>query len=945
MFKINRRTFLKSSAFGWPLAQAALTSNCSQSTEDISTQDLFALFQHPSNIHRPFVRWWWNGLRISHDEILRELDLLQQAGIGGVEINSIKFPETADPMGIKECEWLSDEWLGYLHTALQGARDRDMVCDIIVGSGWPFGGEFLRKDEQTQMMALGTRNVKGPADLRIPRQALLDEIQPVVYAKPEKSYKELAALRLAPAFMDSFTPGINFDSQLDKEVIEIHVPEGDHVLYFLVKLTGYMGVILGAPGAKGPVLNHFNSQAVRSYLQRMSDRINAKIGKPGNHIRAFFTDSIELEGTNWCDDMLEQFEKRRGYSMKPYLPFILFKVGEMGNALPEIYGSKFSTETDEIIQRVRYDFCITRIELFKERFSDTFRTWCHEQGTLARQQGYGMEYHPLDASLTIDIPEGEAWMQPGTGIDMADRRAREGRAYIIDNKSVSSAVRLTGRKLMSCEEITNPYMCFNDSLEKIKVAGDQSNLSGVTHSVLHGFNYSPKEALFPGWVRYGAFINERNPWWSHFRKWTDYKARLSAIFQNAELQANIAVMLPFADLWRKYSTQRDPFPITFEPTFQYNVWESIHQCGNGCDYLSETVLQHARFENGMIKYGNRAYHTLLLVEMESMEAETALALQRFANAGGRIIFIGKEPHRIAGFFQHDEKSKQVALTISAIRRDYPNRVILYPAPSGSVLAWYKELQSRYDLQPYVRFAQPEIMISQIYYRHGDMDIFFIINSSLEKTVRQRIEFSVKGKTPWLWNAETGSRYIYPHEGDGHVLELELVPAGSALIVYAPENSGEPYPRLPAEGTSKPLNGSWQVDLYYPDNSHKRISLNRLIDFLQRPDLKSFGGKAVYRLKFTIEQTKPFHFLELGKVYEISEVKLNNQSLGVRWYGRHLYELSGALKSGDNELEITVIKVLGNYCKLLTGNAAAQYWTNGMDQPFYPSGLVGPVRLL
>ena len=32
-----------------------------------------------------------------------------------------------------------------LKVALDGARERGMICDMIVGSGWPFGGEFLEK--------------------------------------------------------------------------------------------------------------------------------------------------------------------------------------------------------------------------------------------------------------------------------------------------------------------------------------------------------------------------------------------------------------------------------------------------------------------------------------------------------------------------------------------------------------------------------------------------------------------------------------------------------------------------------------------------------------------------------------------------------------------------------------------------------------------------------
>ena len=55
--------------------------------------------------------------------------------------------------------------------------------------------------------------------------------------------------------------------------------------------------------------------------------------KPGDYFRAFFCNSLELEGANWCDDFLPEFERRRAHDLAPLLPFVLFKTGEMGNAV------------------------------------------------------------------------------------------------------------------------------------------------------------------------------------------------------------------------------------------------------------------------------------------------------------------------------------------------------------------------------------------------------------------------------------------------------------------------------------------------------------------------------------------------------------------------------------------------------------------------------------
>ena len=176
-------------------------------------------------------------------------------------------------------------------------------------------------------------------------------------------------------------------------------------------------------------------------------------------------------------------------------------------------------------------------------------------------QAYGRGFHPLEASMAFDIPECETWLYPHVGVGILEReRGGWGGAYTMINKFVSSGARLSGKKIVSCEELTNTRIVFNGTLERIKIAGDMSNLSGVTHSIIHGFSYNPPDIPFPGWVRYGTFLNERNPWWPYFHLWSNYKSRLSAVLQNTNLCSNVALLHPLADLWEKHGMQRDPFP-------------------------------------------------------------------------------------------------------------------------------------------------------------------------------------------------------------------------------------------------------------------------------------------------------------------------------------------------------------------------------------------------
>jgi len=529
------------------------------------------------------VRWWWNGDRVVPAELLRELDVLAAAGIGGVEINPIRFPSEADPMSTRSLTWLSDEWIRVLEVATKGAKERGMTCDMIVGSGWPYGGEFLFREDQTQMVALGTRNVSGPQRVQISREELLHSVSPSFVSPYKDSEKDLFQLRLVPSALSTISASVDLDAQLHRDVITLDVPTGEHVLYFLVKITGFMSVINGAPGATGPVLNHYSEQAVARYLDRLSDRLSASIGPLSEHFRAFFTDSIELEGANWCNDMLSEFRRRRGYDLSLWIPFVLFKVGGMGNAVAEKYGASFSHELEAQINLVRYDFETTKHELFQERFVLTFAKWCKRNGVKSRMQAYGMDCDPIAAGMLLDIPECETWIRSEQIEDFGTGDYRRGRSYTMINKFVSSSAHLAGKRLISCEEMTNTDDPFHASLERIKIAGDQSMLSGVTQSVLHGFNYSPPEAPFPGWVRYGTYFSERNTWWSYFKLWTDYKARLSALFQQSVMQADIAILPPLADLASRYGFQRDPFPQIVDPPYLYKIWEVIHQNGSGCD--------------------------------------------------------------------------------------------------------------------------------------------------------------------------------------------------------------------------------------------------------------------------------------------------------------------------------------------------------------------------
>jgi hypothetical protein len=954
----------------------------------MTTEQLYEGFQQPSSEYRPFVRWWWNGDKVEADELVRELHLLKEAGIGGVEINPIAFPSYCDSIGKSSLQWLSPEWIDLLKVCFDEADSLDMTCDLLVGSGWPFGAEFLREDERAQIVVNYAEPVTGPTTLTIIPDSICQKAMPKVSSPYKGNTKELMLLRLYPNPSSSVDDGI--DVWQNDSIFTINIPEGDYTLAALVKINGFLEVINGAPGAAGPVLDHFNTEAVNRYLYNMSDSIEGRIGPLKGRIRALFTDSMELEGANWTSDMASEFQQRYGYDITAYLPFILFKIGSMGSALNYHPVVPVTDDFKALVERARYDFEDFKAQLMQERFTSTYLKWCHALGVKARAQAYGRGFNPLENAMGYDIPEGESWttnwLRHKPGEEMSETDYRRGRAYTMVNKFVSSAAHLAGNRTVSCEEMTNTYTVFNMSLEQLKIGGDQSAISGVTHSVFHGFNYSPNlEVDFPGWVRYGAYYSENNPWWPYFKVYNDYKARLSYALQHGTYYADIAILNPENDMWSTIGMQNEPFPNTTRAPYKTMIWEAINKCGGGVDYVSENIINEGVMRHGEFRYGERRYNTLILIDVESLHPETAEQLLRFVQDGGRLLCIDTIPYKSLGLQGDITKKDSIVRSSFEQIQNYGDRFAFVEPPQESFITWYDSLMHRLDLPHYLDIENPDPFVMQNRYTTDDgSEMLFLINSHRYQSHQTRITFHrelTHKKYPWIWDLHTGERYpLTLNEDDSY--DFDLGPAESVLIVF--EYSGVTKRPLLSEtpptalhnslcslrmrllGVSRTLTGSlsylpandlssdWDIELIHALlDTTIHTHFDTLFDLKDHPETQHFAGTIVYRKTIHCDNGRDgactvSTAIDLGLVEGVSEVFVNGQSAGVKYYGRRQYDISDLLHKGGNELEIRVITTLGNYLKTLTKEENPTTWIYvnhpKRDQPLQPTGLIGPVKL-
>ena len=226
----------------------------------------------------------------------------------------------------------------------------------------------------------------------------------------------------------------------------------------------------------------------------------------------------------------------------------------------------------------------------------------------------------------------------------------------------------------------------------------------------------------------------------------------------------------------------------------------------------------------------------------------------------------------------------------------------------------------------------------------------------------RIEasFRVSGKRPEIWDPLTGKTReaaAFRQQDGQTILPLHLDPSSSLFVIFrtpiALDGAGKAAGNMPVFKDVLTLQEPWNVAFTPGWGAPESVTFTTLDDWSKRPEpgIKYYSGTTIYRTHFDWKEAPGQAVtLDLGKVSVIAEVKVNGVSCGIAWTPPYRVEITQALKSGRNKLEVHVANTWANR---LIGDeqldaAARRTWTtshgfNKDSQPF-ESGLLGPVTL-
>lgn len=893
-----------------------------------------------NNTHKPWTRWWWMGSAVDKPNLKKSLIDFHKAGIGGVEITPIYGVKGEENNFI---DYLSPKWMEMLDYTIHVADSLNMQVDMVLGTGWPYGGSqvtlphaatklivqkyVLKKNETiNKNIAIDSSKEKIPAELLYVVAYGSDGtyVNLTDQLKKNKSSSKDKRIEVIP---------IALPNQTEPDKLKWKTTKTDYTIYAVFSGKTGQQVKRAAPGGKGYTLDHYSQEAFNAYVVPFNTVFKGREGK----IRAIFNDSFEVYGTDFTPRFFEEFKILRGYDLKKQLPVLL-------------------NETDnEIGNRIRSDYRQTIGDLLLNKFDQSWTKWAHSKNFKTKLQAHGSPGNLIDLYASADIPECETFGSmpfdiPGFRREKDD--IREGDADPVMLKFSSSAAHISGKNLVSSETFTWLREHFKTALSQCKPEVEDLMLNGVNHVFLHGSTYSPTRAAWPGWQFYASVnFNANNSIWEDAPALFSYIANCQSLLQQGKPDNEILLYWPIFDTWDQYHKGDLFFQFKIHSlsewlygTSFYETTKNLIQKGYGVDFISDNFIAEATVLNGKIILPGGSFKSLIIPSCKKMPLATLQKLIDLQKAGASIIFEGL-PQSVPGF--HDYKKQEQQLQdLLALNKD---RI--------------QQVPNLFEALENAKIYRESLVDTGLKYTRRTIDgekIYYLVNHT-PKTIDTFIPLGIGDKQVVIFDPLTREygNAIVTKKANITLLKLKIEPGQSYFLKTENTVSQKKWNYYEPTASAIPLKGKWKISF---DKGGPQLPAGTTFSNLESwtklsPEAEAFSGTATYTLDFDNPNSKTEYWnLNLGDVRESAKVWINDEYIGTAWSVPYQLNLK-KLKSGKNTLKVQVTNLSAN--RIRDMELKGQEWKifyeiNMVDKDYKkfdatkwnptPSGLLGPVTI-
>lgn len=960
--------------------------------------------------------WIWLNGNTNEKTITRDLEALKAKGLaGGILMDEGMGREqlTTNPIPVGPA-FGSPRWRELFAHALRESDRLGLEWSLNIQSGWNLGGPMVKPEEAAKHATWSRTQVKGPTHVervlemppheaqrfyvgtgpvgslkdwpnaeKIPNSDFYRDVAVLAYplkngaaalSRPVRQleYKSVSrvlgtSMPAAEVLLSDSPAQAGEEDTRTEQVVDLtakmdrngkltwDAPAGEwEILRFGYKLSGAV-VSTCSPTWKGLALDHLNRNAFESYWrQAVAPILDDPAVRSTKSLKYLFTDSWELGGMNWTENLRQEFRQRRGYDPFPWVPVLAGR----------LVGSR------EASNRFLNDLRRTFADLVVDQHYAVFAANAAKYGLGIHPEAGGPHGAAIDALRTLGIstfPQTEFWASAQT------HRVRDEERFFV--KEGASAAHIYGKKFVGAEGFTTIGPHWEESVwDNLKPTFDRAVCEGVNRVFFYTFTSSPDETGMPGQeYRTGTHFNPKQTWWEQSGAFVSYISRIQFLMQQGLFVAD--VLHYYGDHAPNFVRLKASDPAHVLPGYDYDVSNE------------DVLLNRLSVKDGrLVLPDGMSYRLLVLPAVDTMSPAALRKVRELVLAGATVV--GEKPTRSTGMHGDDEVTR-IAAELWGGQRPFKGRVI-----SGRTA---HEVLAADGVKPDFEFAatQTGARIDYIHRQTTTADEYFVSNQG-DRPESLKATFRVTGKAPELWLPETGETRpaaVYEATADGRTtVPLYLDAYGSAVVVFrrpagkhllsvsrgadVQERNGTFLLSARDSGTYQivtddrqtlsvdagrvppPLTiaGPWTVRFPRGSGAPESAVFNALECWTKNSNagIKYFSGTAVYEKEIEIpaeyRDQRGRLELDLGDAREIAEVIVNGQNLGVVWKLPRVVDITPASRPGRNTLQVRVTnfwpnRLIGD-AFLPEGERIAR--TNitkfTRESPLRLSGLLGPVVL-
>lgn len=490
-----------------------------------------ALFRHPPESAKPGVLWMWMGTNINKAGITADLEALKKAGFNSTTV--VPLADVVNPWGeiigkspTPEIISFTEPWWQMVRFAAQESRRLGMDFGITNVSGYETsGGPWITPALSMQEICYSGKQVTGSTHIDLvldkpvvdPRSQMdfpvfnlatgLTE-HPVIPGR-QTYYKDIAVLAMPADGVVPKNEVVDLTSKMTADGhLEWDVPAGNWVIYRFGHTT--MGTLIqpAQPQAIGLECDKMSEEAVNFHLDHIIGDVKKHLGDlVGTSFTHLYFDSYEAGIPTWTPKMKEEFLKRRGYDLTPYLA---------------TFAGRTINSTDDSIW-FRYDFKRTNEDLYRDVYFATISKRLKAANLTFLSEPYGGPWQEAEVMPMVHQVMAEFWT--GNGVYTP---------YITG--PTIAALRKAGKNLIEAEAFTGQPADskWSEYPAWLKPIGDAAFCAGINRIILHRFTHQPWDAKYkPGNTmgQWGTHIDRTQTWWNEFPAMVDYWQRCQALLQ------------------------------------------------------------------------------------------------------------------------------------------------------------------------------------------------------------------------------------------------------------------------------------------------------------------------------------------------------------------------------------------------------------------------------